>query len=64
MWSGAADELRGARFRISAGGEFHPAVAAPGMEAFAENRRRPWDWDDVPGIFAIIESPAGSGSGR
>jgi len=64
MWSGTADELRGARFRISAGVEFHPAVAAPGMEAFAEKRRRPWDWDDVPGIFAMIESSVGSGSRR
>jgi penicillin-binding protein 2 len=64
MWSGTADELRGARFRIAAGVEFHPAVAAPGMEAFAENRRRPWDWDDVPGIFAMIESPAASGTHR
>jgi hypothetical protein len=64
MWSGTADELRGARFRIAAGVEFHPAVAAPGMEAFAENRRRLWDWDDVPGIFAMIESPAASGTHR
>jgi penicillin-binding protein 2 len=64
MWSGTADELRGARFRIATGGELHRAVAAPGMETFAEDRTRPWDWNDVPGIFAIIEPSAASGSHR
>jgi penicillin-binding protein 2 len=62
LWSGTADQLRGARFRVSEGTKFHPAVAAPGMEAFAEDARRPWDY--VPGMLAIIEPPARSGTHR
>jgi penicillin-binding protein 2 len=62
MWGGTADELGGARFRISEGTKFHSAVAAPGMEAFAEDAKRPWDY--VPGIFAIIEPPARSAPHR
>jgi hypothetical protein len=62
LWSGVADRLSGARFHIAEGPKFHPAVAAPGMEAFAEDPRREWDY--VPGILAIIESPARSGSHR
>jgi penicillin-binding protein 2 len=76
MWGGATDKLGGGRFHIAEGTKFHPAVAAPGMEAFAENAAQlaantghsPGDitrqWDYLPGVLAIVEPPARSGSHR
>jgi penicillin-binding protein 2 len=76
MWGGTANHLHGARFRISAGNNFHRAVAAPGMEALAEHATQlaanpghaPGDgkrqWDYLPSVFAIVEPPVRSGSHR
>ncbi len=74
LWGGATDQLHGARFRLSErDSPFHRAIAAPGMEAFAEKDSQlaarsghaPVDgsrpWNNLPGVLAIIESPARSG---
>jgi penicillin-binding protein 2 len=78
LWGGTTNELHGGRFRIaepSAGSpaspaenEFHPATAAPGMEAFAGldhlHADEKQNWDYLPGVIAIVESPSRSGSHR
>jgi penicillin-binding protein 2 len=50
LWGGSGGQLHGGRFYITEGLKFHPAIAAPGMEAFA---------GDAPQFTA-----AGQGSGK
>jgi penicillin-binding protein 2 len=76
MWGGTSGELHGARFRISEAVKFHPAAAAPGMEALAEHAAQlaagashspgesTREWESLPSVFAIVESPARSDSRR
>jgi hypothetical protein len=74
LWSDGdgSDHLQGARFRDdSAPRKFHRAVAAPGMEQFAQstaphsadspheegNQRQRRPWREVPGVVAVLPEP-------
>ena len=72
LWSdGGSDSghLQAARFRAEPAKhpEFHRAVAAPGMEQFAQAvpqprndppQRKPRTWRDFPGVVAALPEPA------
>jgi penicillin-binding protein 2 len=77
LWSDGGDDsgrLQAARFRMESGNrEFHRAIAAPGMEQFAQKtppphsnppqRREHITWRDFPGVVAALPKPAWQSGG-
>jgi hypothetical protein len=70
MWSdggSGSGHLQAARFRTQSNAmpsRFHRAVAAPGMEQFAQNNAPPQPppqkrrfWRDLPGVVAALPEP-------
>ncbi len=76
LWSDGGDDaghLQAARFRASpAPRPFRRAIAAPGMEQFAQTapqpRPAPWkqprSWHDLPGVVAALPEPAWRAGGK
>jgi penicillin-binding protein 2 len=71
LWSdggSSSGHLQGARFRMEGKSEFHQAVAAPGMEQFAQSaipgqnnrtqRNKRATWRDFPGVVVALPEPA------
>jgi penicillin-binding protein 2 len=77
LWSDGGDDsghLQGARFRAEAGKrKFHRAIAAPGMEQFAQKtaapesdspqRKKRTTWRDFPGVVAALPKPVWQSGG-
>jgi penicillin-binding protein 2 len=67
VWSDGGERLHAHSFALPASGAFHRAVAAPGMERFAENAgglesgrpqpKKRTGWRELPGVAAALPEP-------